>query len=295
MSVTFTKLFSSITASTVWCEPDRTRLAWITMLAMADSRGRVWASIPGLASMARIPLEDARIAVAAFLAPDTDSRTKEHDGRRIEEIDGGWRLLNHEKYRAIRDEESIKESKRNYINARRERERNEKSCVENVELGRVPVDRVRHNAEAEAEAESDAKAEKASSKAIQKRQVKPVSDAHAPGRTIQVWEAYSQAYSARHGAEPTRNAKINGMLGKFMDRVPVEEAPAIAAFYVSHNGRLYVNSMHAIDLLLRDAEKLRTEWQTGKVMTTSEARNAESVDSVRQQADRVGKLLEKKE
>lgn len=145
MSVTFTKLFSSITESTVWCEPDRTRLAWITMLAMADSRGRVWGSVPGLANRARIPVDDMRVAIMTFLEPDADSRSKECDGRRIEEIDGGWRLINYEKYRSIRDEESIKESKRKYINARREKERL-LSGVENV-------DRSRHNAEAEAEAE----------------------------------------------------------------------------------------------------------------------------------------------
>ena len=147
MSVTFTKLFSSITESTIWCEPDTTRLAWITMLAMADSKGRVWASIPGLANRARISVDAARSAIAAFLAPDPDSRTPEHEGRRIEPIDGGWRLLNHEKYRSIRDEESAKESKRKYIRERRERERAAAQVVENVERGR-------DNAEEEAEAVS---------------------------------------------------------------------------------------------------------------------------------------------
>lgn len=151
MSVTFTKLFASITESTVWCESDRTRLAWITMLAMADSRGRVWASIPGLANRARIPVEDARIAIECFLSPDRDSRTSEHEGRRIEPIDGGWRLLNHEKYRKIRDEESVKASKRDYINGRRAAERDEAEAgggVENVDLGR-------HNAEAEVDADTE--------------------------------------------------------------------------------------------------------------------------------------------
>lgn len=152
MSVTFTKLFASITESTVWCEPDRTRICWITMLAMADHRGRVWASTPGLANRARIPVEDARIAIQTFLEPDDDSRSKENEGRRIEEIDGGWRLINHEKYRALRDEESIKEAKRRYINARRAKEKEDSKVVENVEN----VDRGRYNAEAEAEAEAEA-------------------------------------------------------------------------------------------------------------------------------------------
>ncbi len=105
MSMTFTKLFSSITDSSIWCQDDHTRLVWITMLAMADKHGRVWAEIPGLASRARVPVEAADRAIAIFLAPDPHSRTKDHDGRRIEPIDGGWRLLNHAKYRAMRDVE----------------------------------------------------------------------------------------------------------------------------------------------------------------------------------------------
>ena len=141
--MTFTKLFSSITESTIWTEDHPTRLTWITMLAMADRKGRVWASLPGLANRARVTLTEVEVAIAKFLSPDKYSRTEDNEGRRIEPIDGGWRLLNHEKYRSIRDEEVIKESKRKYINTRREKERN----VENVDRGR-------HNAEAEAEAEA---------------------------------------------------------------------------------------------------------------------------------------------
>ncbi len=119
MSMTFTKLFSSITESTVWCEPERTRLVWITMLAMADRKGRVWASLPGLANRARVPVEDCQIAIDTFLAPDRYSRTAEHEGRRIEPIDGGWKLINYEKYRELKDEETIRESKRKYMQNKR--------------------------------------------------------------------------------------------------------------------------------------------------------------------------------
>ncbi len=91
------------------------------MLAMADQRGRVWASIPGLANRARIPVEDARVAIATFLAPDPDSRSPENEGRRIEVIDGGWRLVNHEKYRAIRDENSRRDYQREWDRSNRKR------------------------------------------------------------------------------------------------------------------------------------------------------------------------------
>jgi hypothetical protein len=102
MSATFTKLSTGILDSTIWFAPDRTRLVWVTMLAMCDQWGRVLCSVPGLAHRARVPVEDAREAIASFLGPDPDSRTKDHDGRRIDEIDGGWRVLNHAKYRDLR-------------------------------------------------------------------------------------------------------------------------------------------------------------------------------------------------
>lgn len=122
MSLTFTKLFSSITESTIWCEPANTRLVWITMLAMSDRMGRVWASVPGLANRARVPLEDAEKALTTLLAPDRYSRTTDNEGRRIEVIDGGWRLLNHAKYRDIRDEEVRREQNRVAQENKRQRE-----------------------------------------------------------------------------------------------------------------------------------------------------------------------------
>lgn len=114
MSLTFTKLFSSITESTIWCEPANTRLVWITMLAMADRKGRIHASIPGLANRARVPLEDTEKALQTFLSPDRYSRTEDFEGRRIEAIHGGWRLLNYAKYREIRDADERREYQRNW-------------------------------------------------------------------------------------------------------------------------------------------------------------------------------------
>lgn len=151
MSMTFTKLFSSITASTVWCKDPCTKVVWITMLAMADKKGRVWASIPGLAKEAGVSLEDTERALEDFLSPDEYSRTKDYEGRRIKEIDGGWVLLNHAKYRAIRDEAE----RRAYKTAK---QREYRASVDNVDKSGQPctaVDAGGHNAEAEAYTEAD--------------------------------------------------------------------------------------------------------------------------------------------
>ncbi len=95
----YTKLFNSILASTIWREDDKTRIVWITMLAMATKQGIVEASLPGLADFARVNLEDCEKSLARLSAPDAYSRSKISDGRRITEIEGGWLLLNHKKYR----------------------------------------------------------------------------------------------------------------------------------------------------------------------------------------------------
>lgn len=138
MSYTFTKLFSSITSSTVWMEPSGTRLTWIAMLANADRKGRVFASLPGLAHLARVTLEECEAAIQTFLAPDKFSRTPDHEGRRIEPIEGGWQLLNYAYYRGIRDEEDIRASKRDYM--RQQRAKGKESGSDNSTSGTVDRD-----------------------------------------------------------------------------------------------------------------------------------------------------------
>lgn len=95
----YAKLWSSIVHSTVWRESAETKVVWITMIALADPGGYVAASLPGLADAARVSLEQCEAALARLKAPDRHSRTKEHEGRRIEDRDGGWILLNYRKHR----------------------------------------------------------------------------------------------------------------------------------------------------------------------------------------------------
>lgn len=121
MSFTFTKLFGTITESSVWSESCEIRICWVTMLAMCDKDGQVFAALPGLARRANIPLEDVEKSIQCFLSPDPYSRTKDYDGVRIEEIDGGWRLLNYQKYRDLRDTLDRKEQVREAVARHRQR------------------------------------------------------------------------------------------------------------------------------------------------------------------------------
>lgn len=104
------------------------------------------------------------------------------------------------------------------------------------------------------------------------------SDAESP--VSKVWEAYAGAYEARYGEPPSRNAMVNGQLAHFVKRIPQGESPEVAAFYVRHNDSFYVRSMHPVGLLLKDAEKLRTEWATGRTMTSQRARQVEQKQNI---------------
>ena len=89
--------------------------------------------------------------------------------------------------------------------------------------------------------------------------------------STETWNSYAEAYAARYGTDPVRNAKVNGQLSQLVGRLGPIEAPSVAAFYVGHQSAHYVRSMHAVGLLLQDAEKLRTEWATGRRITMTQA------------------------
>jgi len=95
----YTKLFNSIVTSTIWCEDKSTKILWITMLALSDKNGEVHSSVPGLARVADISIEECETALEKFMSPDRYSRTEDDEGRRIEKIEGGWSIINHRKYR----------------------------------------------------------------------------------------------------------------------------------------------------------------------------------------------------
>lgn len=65
----------------VWWEPDHIRLLWIAMLGMADNRGAVDASVPGLARMASLPVEKVEAAIESLTA--SGMLSKEWNGPRF--------------------------------------------------------------------------------------------------------------------------------------------------------------------------------------------------------------------
>ena len=87
----------------------------------------------------------------------------------------------------------------------------------------------------------------------------------------ETWKFYTDAFFNRYGTEPVRNAKVNGQVKQFVKRIGYSESPLVAASFVSNNTQYYVSRGHSVDCLLADAEKIRTEWATGNVMTNTRA------------------------
>lgn len=146
----YTKLFGSIVASTVWREPHTVRIVWITMLAMAGKSGVVESSLPGLADLSRVSIEECKAALEVLSAPDEYSHTPDHEGRRVARCAGGWQILNHALYRAKMGEDQ----RREYLRLKQQEHRAKKRqlCVN------TSGDKSTGSTHAEAEAEANTEA-----------------------------------------------------------------------------------------------------------------------------------------
>ena len=157
MAESFTKLFSSIITSTVWSHDSDTKVVWVTLLALADKNGEVQGSVPGLARLAGVSVEACEKALEAFQAADRYSRTKDHDGRRVEPISGGWALLNYAKYRRMASVDDQKEK-----SAERSRRYRENKASASDDQSVTDRDASRRNTEITREAEAEAEADTSS-------------------------------------------------------------------------------------------------------------------------------------
>lgn len=99
---------------------------------------------------------------------------------------------------------------------------------------------------------------------------------------VETWNAYALGFRRRYGVDPVRNAKVNGMLKRLVQRLGESEAPQVAAFYCTHCSAAYVRAKHCVELLLRDAEGLRMEWATGRQITNGTAQQTDRTSTTGQ-------------
>lgn len=151
----YVKLFGTILYSTIWGASATTRVVWITLLAMADEEGNVYTTIPGLARAAAVTIEETEHAITEFQTPDPYSSSKAEGGRRVIPFDGGFHLVNYQKYRELRTLKQRQTAARvQRHRARKEAERSVTSVTRND--GSVTRNDVTTYAETDTEAETEA-------------------------------------------------------------------------------------------------------------------------------------------
>lgn len=226
---------------------------FMAMLALSDVKGEVDCSPIKISDCLGAEIDFVLKGLKQLEEPDPYSRTPAEEGRRIipllndedEPRSFGWRIVNYEKYKAIRNEDERREYKRGW-----DREHRSKAAKEAQQNPQTPSPAVVNTPE----------------KPPKKTNTKDNS-----ALTAAVWEAYTTAYHNRYGTEPVRNARVNAQLAQFVQRVGKDDAPGVAAYYVQNNNHFYVVKGHAVGLLLADAEKLRTEWATSRQVTNTQA------------------------
>ena len=199
----FTKLFRGITKSSLWAKDAETVRCWVFLMAEADQHGNVICTVPGLALSNRITIEKARSIIADFLAPDPDSGTPEFEGRRIEVIDRGWKLLNYIKFREMESDEQKATRDRLYaenarLKAKLERENMNDSAV--VARSRSESQIVASVAQAKAEAKAEAEEFKPNKEKF------PEFNSDSWNFTLGVWES-AGPFDSPTGPEKPASAK----------------------------------------------------------------------------------------
>lgn len=116
-----------------------------------------------------------------------------------------------------------------------------------------------------------------------------------PERITEVaWERFTAAYHERYGVPPVRNIRINSQMKKLVECLG-KEAPAVACFYVrSVNDQYVVKNSHSLGILLKGAEGYRTQWATGRAMTSGQARQIDSTQTNANAADEAIRMLRAK-
>lgn len=110
----------------------------------------------------------------------------------------------------------------------------------------------------------------------------------------EVWDSYKNAYFLRYQTDPVQNAKVRSIIKQFVQRIGTEEARHVAAYFVSHDDRFYVQKQHQVEQMLKDAEGLRTQWATNRTVTSGKAIKLENTASNRDSVNEAIQLMRTK-
>lgn len=96
-------IWQGILDSSIWEEPDHVLRVFVALLSLKGMDDVVQFDDYKLARRIHMDLDMPRFldALRILASPDLKRPGQEFEGRRIEKVDGGWKLLNGEKYREM--------------------------------------------------------------------------------------------------------------------------------------------------------------------------------------------------
>lgn len=126
MRQNYTPIFRSTLTSRVWALPDAHRVVWLWLQLHCDPEGFVCADLAGVAIAARVSAQDARDALEVLSLPDADADPEDpHEGRIIERVPKGWRVLSFGEQRELARREARNARNAGYMRANRARAAND--------------------------------------------------------------------------------------------------------------------------------------------------------------------------
>lgn len=226
---------------------------FVFMLAHSDLEGFVDMTPQAIAARSGIPLDQVKQAIAKLESPDPDSRSQEQEGRRLERIDAhrtwGWRIVNYQHYRGLRDEETVRAQTRARVQKHRLTHGNALVAEGNAQKRHAEVD-------VDVDVDADVEAAPTGLKSKQSRAVARF----VPPTHEQVRDLEAQLRSqGRHPVSPERFIDFYESKGWMVGRSRMKSWPAAYRRSESwdHNGHANGNGKMNARQLMEAAQRMK--------------------------------------
>jgi hypothetical protein len=119
----YVKIFAQILDSTI-ARNTRLRRFFMDLLLLADREGHIVMPKDAIAHRLRVDIEEVEWGITELMKPDPESKNAILDGRRlmpIEDIGYGWRVVNYDLYRGLKDADELRQGTRERVARHRAR------------------------------------------------------------------------------------------------------------------------------------------------------------------------------
>ena len=131
----YSKIYRQIFQSSI-AEDYSTRHVFMDLIVLADPMGQVDMTLESIARITNVPLEIVAAAIGKLCKPDVNSRSPDHDGKRLVLLDEGrnwgWQIVNFKAYHEMRDEDARREYMKGYMQRRRDKQKKALTPVNTV-------------------------------------------------------------------------------------------------------------------------------------------------------------------